>query len=75
MTRYCLGLFLAAGLTQGCQPPEAKPAPTGAAPGAPTADTPATDDKSLTDAKPDFTFTAAAWHNEFTKAEAAARAK
>ena len=73
MTRYCLVLFLAAGLVQGCQPPAAKPAPTGAAPGAPSAA--AADDKSLADAKPDFTFTATAWHDEFKKDEGAARTK
>lgn len=73
MTRYCLVLSLLVGLVQGCQPPAAKPAATGGAAGTPAPA--ASDDKSLADAKPDFTFTAQAWHEEFKKDEAAARIK
>ena len=76
MTRPYLSLFLAACFVAGCQPPAAtKPASAqpGAEPGGPPPATPA--DKSLADAKPDFTFTAQVWHAEFQKDNAAARAK
>ena len=75
MMRYTLGFVLAIGLAQGCQPPAPKPTAPGATPGAPSTAAAATDDKYLADAKPDFTFTAPAWHAEFKKDEAAARTK